>query len=357
MTKLILFFITISYAQTLNQPSSLVLTDVLLSRNFSRSHVSFGGGSIGGFGGGDTTDLRRLAAWFYGERQIQVCTQLNVNFGLNEITISDAVQKAILLWKAYFSEKQINSNLSEKINLNFKLKPKCTGGEDLVFYFGTGPINQNLLDLRAFQSLSNPLAYVNKTHMSEDLKWSKGYIRFVESNSYGLDDGFFPDWSNQQHFFQILVHEIGHVLGFTHIPGTIMTGSIVRDTVVENKALNVDNDVELFSCKSCLASFDLETTNDQGLFPLSSKIHFENDRVHFENEFGVEVVTPISIIKKDHRLNLVSIFESEELMLNLNHIYFLNYLNKNLVFIHEGSSLKIIKDGIPVAEFNQRFAL
>lgn len=353
MLKIFLFLITIAYAQNLNLPTSpMVLTDVLLTRNFTQSNLSSGGGSIGGFGGGDTTDRRRLAAWFYGDRQIQVCKQVNKFFGLSDIDIQVSILEAFDIWKVYFDKKEINKNLSDKINLNFNLKSNCEGGEDLVLYFGTGPIHQNLLDLRAFQSLSNPVAYVNKTYMSEDLKWSKGYVRFVEDHSYGLGDSFFPNWSDKEQFFQILVHEIGHVLGFAHIPGTIMTGSIVRDSIVEQKALKtIDLSEELYPCPSCLNSYSLVNTTDSSLFPQGTLIYLTGDIIRIENENSSLDIQPISIVKKELVSSLISIFEPEEKQIQLNHIYFLSYLNSNLVFVQEGNELKIFKNGEQVAQF------
>lgn len=353
MFKILLFFTTIVYAQNLKVPKSpMVLTDVLLTRNFIQSHLSSGGGSIGGFGGGDTTDRRRLAAWFYGEQQIQVCKQVNTYFGLSEADIESSIQDSILIWKNYFNNKEINKRLKDKVNLNFNLKASCEGGEDLVLYFGTGPIHQNLLDLRAYQSLSNPVAYVNKTHMSEDLKWSKGYIRFTEDLSYSLGDGFFPDWSNKDHFFQILTHELGHVLGFAHIPGTIMSGSIVKDTIIENKVLKtVDINQELYPCTSCLTSYRLVKTRDQILFSNGITIQFLDDLIKIDSDEASVDIQPLSIVKKDVVSSLISIFESEEKKIQLHHIYFLNYLNHDLVFIREGTDLKIYKHGELVAEF------
>ncbi len=357
MFKILFFLITFVYAQNLNPPTSpMVLTDVLLTKNFTQSNLSSGGGSIGGFGGGDTTDRRRLAAWYYGDRQIQVCKQVNKYFSLSETEVVSFVQDAILVWKNYFDHKGINKKRIDKVNLNFNLKPTCEGGEDLVLYFGTGPINQNLLDLRAFQSLSNPVAYVNKTYMSEDLKWSKGYIRFVEDFSYGLDDGYFPNWSDKDQFYQILLHEIGHVLGFAHIPGTIMTGSIVRETIVENKILNtVDLDQELYPCPSCLTSYSLVTTKDHVLFPEGTLIHFLNDIVRIERGLSKGLSTldiqPTSIIKKDLVSSLISIFEPEEQMIQINHLYFLNYQSEDLVFVQDGADLKVLRKGEQIAQF------
>ncbi len=355
MFKILIFFLATSYAQTVNVPRSpLVLTDVLLTRNFTKDNLSSGGGSIGGFGGGDTTDRRRLAAWFYGQSPIQVCYQLNAFFGLTKQEVDFEIKKSFSIWKNYFIEKQINKNKIQQIDTNFNLKAQCDGGEDLVFYFGTGPINQNLLDLKANQNLSNPVAFANKTHISQDFNWSKGYIRFVENYSYGLDDGFFPDWTNKTHFSEILLHEVGHVVGFAHIPGTIMTGSIVRGTIIENKNLNtVDLENELYQCLDCLAVYNLDSSLDLNLIPTGTKIYFNQDQVKIETQIGIEAIIPNSIIKEEKLSPLISIFESEEIVLKYNHIYFLKYKNYDLTLIRENLSLKVYLKGQVVAIFSR----
>jgi hypothetical protein len=138
------------------------------------------------FGGGDQIDKTKNTAWFYGQKEILVCYHLTENFGIHAEQIENTFKLVIEDWKNYFFEKNIGKNVSleNKINHNFLLKSQCQGNEDLVFYFGTGPIFANLLDLKARQHLDRPSAYVNKTHISRNLKWSKGYIRFVEPRTY-----------------------------------------------------------------------------------------------------------------------------------------------------------------------------
>jgi hypothetical protein len=354
VNKIILFLFTICFAQSLNLPTQpLILTDVILTQNLKLNHLSSGGGSIGGFGGGDTTDRRRLAAWFYGDRQILTCLQINKNFEINQVEIIDYLNASLFHWKQYFKQKKINDHLTEKINLNFHLKQKCEGGEDLVLYFGTGPIFQNLLDLRAYQALSNPVAYANKTHMSSDYKWSKGYIRFVESHSYIYESDFFPNWTNKDHFYQILTHELGHILGFSHVPGTIMTGSIVRDTLMENKKFkSIDQTDELHPCEDCIEIYNLVKTYDEVLFPKNSEIVINNTKVKIISDTSVEI-EPISILKTEQPLNLISLFEPESHLLDMNKIYFLKYLNNDLVIYSEKLSLKIFKNGSLVSEFRK----
>lgn len=257
----VLFFLAFSNASF---AEDLLPTEVLLAE--IKSHqVLEGGNSVGV--GGDVIDTRRLTAWFYGEKPIVTCYQHAENFGVGAAEVETAVKKSIAQWQEYFKTKKIGGDSQGKVNVNFVFKGRCVGEEDLVLHFGTGPIFGNLRDLKTVESLNNPVAYVNKTYMSRDLKWSKGYIRFVGQGYYAGGKSPLPDWSQKEALQIVVNHELGHVLGFMHAENTVMDARVIGDVFLQKGRkldASIDGSGELVFCPSCDDSFALDESAKSG---------------------------------------------------------------------------------------------
>jgi len=219
--------------------------------------------------GTDAMDLRTQAAWFYGEQPIVTCYNQIRTFGVNEEVSKRAITAALQHWKAYFlTSKIVKARIEFSPNTNFKFIGKCKGDEDLVIFLGTGPIFANTQDLKAVEKLNFPAAYANKTHMSRDMKWGKGYIRLVPNGYYGKEP-LFPNWGRANALEGVLTHELGHVLGFLHTPGTLMQAELIDDAFSEKglRRIAIDYDRALISCVDCEKSFRLaEQVRSQKFF-------------------------------------------------------------------------------------------
>ena len=124
---------------------------------------------------------------------------------------------------------------------------------------------------------------VNKTYITRDQKWSKGYIRFTSTDYYGQK---FPDWQIDGALEAIILHEFGHVLGLMHEPGTIMDGALIAQLfqLFEGATLKpistaIDQAQELIQCEKCDQTFRIinHPDNQKILTELNPLENFSQD--------------------------------------------------------------------------------
>lgn len=330
-----------------NAQSELKPTDILLEESVYYNFPLFTGG-YDGVGGGDLVDVRNLTAWFYGADEIKTCFHVTKDFGLSAETLKSLIEKAVAEWTDFFEEKNINSYYTVPINTNFTVSEKCGAHDDLVFYFGTGPISYNLNDLRARQLYIKPVAYVNKTDMSEDFLWSRGYIRFVEPYLYLNHSGnLYPDWTNSESTFHMITHELGHVLGFLHTGDSIMSPQIAKNLFALNntKSFNI-------SKSSLFPSIDQkiytpESNNDEvwsavtkiSFSPYTNELYLDSQKIHVVYALKNQTVPLIA-----------NLHQSEPATFNYSKLIFFNFNERNFTLENKNTSIEIRENGVLILE-------
>lgn len=218
------------------------------------------GGGITSVGGGDYIDPLYISAWFYGGASIKVCRILAYNFSLEESQVDDSIKKVISFWQSYFEQNPelYRSEVGHPINTRFEYTGNCHGGEDLTLYLGTGPIFQNLSDLRFSQFYRMPVAYPNKNNIGSDLTWAEGYILVNKHHHFENKGHALPDWTDVRDFEIMMAHEFGHVLGLGHDEDSIMRGDIVYQTFLnENPQQQSLEEYFGLQLESPISNFDL----------------------------------------------------------------------------------------------------
>lgn len=315
MFRTLIFFFLIS---SIVRAGKLVPTEVLISEATSKA-VLRSGGVVGV--GGDVIDERKLSAWFYGGQPIITCYARSKKFGLSDQQVEQSIKRVIRKWQDYFVSKNLDKISSKnKINVNYAFKGKCKGEEDLRLYFGTGPIFGNLRDLKAAQTLSSPVAYINKTYINRDLKWSRGYIRLVDQGYYFAEKNPLPNWKKKGALDEVLLHEFGHVKGFKHSRNTIMASSIIDEVFLKEKKpkFKIDHDEELLGCSGCAQKFSMISISEKGesILGFSSKekpqLIVKDKKVSLSNGKKVNDIAVKQILRTDLEDNLVSNFSIED---------------------------------------------
>ncbi len=207
-----------------------------------------GTGNEGGNGGDSITSLNR-GAWFLNEysvhtaqgevpkyvdhRAIRVCLVMAKDFGYDLKEAQEVVEFAFLEWRKYLNSQDIFLEVASR-----KYRPsttlewvQCESRPDLKIYLGE-ETRETKANRRRFL---NPLAYVWQTKVDTDSGWGAGYIWLAPAKRVRPELEF-PLWKQstegqfkeqvEAQFRQVLLHEVGHILGCDHVPGTIMRADI-----------------------------------------------------------------------------------------------------------------------------------
>lgn len=204
----------------MNQFKEFLASLVLLGA--TAVHAQSGGEGSKGGGGGDVALPTSRARWFdpESERPIRYCMAIDPGFGMKADAIQPLVERAYRQWQDYY-DARIGMNLGRKAKGSLALLPACDESEDLKLYFGGS--NQDVLRARA--QYANPFSLAERTALGKDF-WGRGFLWFANPNTVKLGEGYlagFPNWAYvKDQLYAALLHELGHVFGHGHVPGTIM---------------------------------------------------------------------------------------------------------------------------------------
>ena len=186
-------------------------------------------GTVDG-GGADLLPQSSGAAWFVDQsRTIKICYNLAPSFGVDRKRAESAILRGMNAWTTYAAQRVNEPNGHHNLSTKFVLNSSCSGSDDLVFYFGITPPKFNKLGV-------NQVAHAFREEFSTALRWGKGYIWFASDKSILIAEPenplihgkLVPDWSIPQSFEGIVLHEIGHLFGNSHVDGTIMRENIAE---------------------------------------------------------------------------------------------------------------------------------
>lgn len=213
--------------------------------------VAYSGHETGN--GGSFKDFYFDNAWFVEDRPVQYCIKRSKKFVVDIEDVQAATKRSLDKW-IELSKKLTIKDSQYRIQKSFIYNEKCTKKIDLVFYFGGKPrkiskvINKN----------DRVVAFAYPVETNKTKTWSKGFIYIKDSNITQSDQGicdinnpncidddsdeidddekvYVADWTYANNLDAILLHEIGHIFGVSHIPQTIMRESIALELVMEDE--------------------------------------------------------------------------------------------------------------------------
>lgn len=205
--------------------------------------------------GGDLVRREDSSAWFVSAtRPIRYCLLRAESFGVDDRALRALVEEELGAWRAYLSRKKISFS---RPDLRLALVPQfhgaCDGSEDLRFYFGVE--DDAVRDAKKF--FVNPVAFPVRQSFEPgiDGAWSRGFV-WIAGQRETFPARSFPDWTKPGALGAILRHELGHVLGVGHVPGTVMAENIFDylTALPPAKLAGIDLFNELYRCEECDAT-------------------------------------------------------------------------------------------------------
>lgn len=162
--------------------------------------------------------------WFLGKGLINTCVISSKDYFLPKGVLMDHVGRALARWRTYVDAKQVIKSWPKDkpfLNFDFKISATCKGNEDVKFYFGTGDAAVQEIQ----KKFTNPSALSHLESYDQKTGRGKGFI-WINHPTQAASDFFkhlSPDGDGREGEIRaLLMHEIGHMLGCSHVAGTIM---------------------------------------------------------------------------------------------------------------------------------------
>lgn len=203
------------------------------------------GGGVNGGNGGDLRDYLGGTTWFQGNKPVRTCIKVAADFDVGRAFVEEEFRKAAATWRDYFAGRKLDMK-DMAPSFNYEVHAACAGDEDLVVYAGT--VDATIAEAR--KSYIAPVAFSHREAFDAKIGWGKGYIWIAPSatlpplndcnSRLTIGDGSLSTagcpgnqprdglWKVKNTLFGTLLHELGHVHGVRHVPGTIMAQDFLR---------------------------------------------------------------------------------------------------------------------------------
>ena len=218
----------------------------LFSLYFLSSVALAGAGSSGGL---DWYRYDEGAAWFvdfpHAKRSIPACTQIAHDFPHSVTALREKIERSFANWSRYYHSKSYTNSILPRPAFN--LSWTSCDDADLVFYFGTEPARVRTAKLL----FGDPVSFAYRTSYDQEAGWGQGFVWVKHASD--IRNPQLP-LGDSDVIEVILHHEIGHVLGNAHAPGTIMDNGLLSQIVEEvgtgtvSRLFSIDRIRELMPC-------------------------------------------------------------------------------------------------------------
>jgi len=211
------------------------------------------------------------APWFSASYQkhlkVRTCSVVSPDFGMTKAEAEPEIARVFKKWDQYLRKKRkivpLNAE-QEKNAASFNLGglrmevetlPTCDGSEDLKVYFGA----KDALVLSGLAKHDKPYGFTQIIQTDSD-GWSRGYIYVALPREFGLGDTGW-NWKETYHLEALLLHEVGHILGYGHVSETIMSAELSEQLKYGNMLddhpylTHIDWQRELAACVECGAIY------------------------------------------------------------------------------------------------------
>ncbi len=204
---------------------------------FSATSVVASEGGIHLGGVDKVTTSKNGSAWFLGAQPIQACVHVADNFPLSQFQIQKIIQNSFSKWREYLDQRIAVLNRQIPLTLSIEFQESCQSNTEFQIFAGV----DNELIRKSAQFLSHPLGFVQRTQYDENAGRSVGFM-YVPKHEL---------WSDESKLEAVVLHEIGHILGNVHVPGTVMREDLslwLSEKEIPSQRLNtIDHECELLS--------------------------------------------------------------------------------------------------------------